>query len=104
MIRQFDVFPNPLRSGRDERPYLIVVQHNFHSELPTRVLLPLVPATAKLGSSRLSPTLIILDRKYALIATDVFTLPVHRLRDPVANLAHERSRIIAALDLVFTAV
>jgi len=104
MIRQFDVVPNPVRAGRDERPLLVAVQHNFHRDLPTRVLVPLLTAAAKVEQSRLSPVLTVLGKKYVLLATDIVTLALHRLGSPIANLEQDRDRIIAALDLVFTAV
>jgi hypothetical protein len=55
MSRQFDVFANPLRAGRQERPYLVDVQYAFFSERPSRVVVPLIVASAIRPERRLNP-------------------------------------------------
>ena len=44
------------------------------------------------------------DKPFYFDPTDLITLPVRVLRNPVANLAADGFRIAAALDLVFTGV
>jgi toxin CcdB len=104
MSRQFDVFANPVRVGRDERPYLVVVQHDLYGHLTTRVTAPLVVKDAVKEPSRLHPPLRVLGKIFFLLPEDLSTLPVRYLRNPVANLRIDRDRIIAALDLVFTGI
>lgn len=102
MSRQFDVFENPARNGREQRPYLIVVQHDFFDDRPTRVVVPLVTATAIRPELRLNPIVTVLRENYIVSPTEMVTISVRFLRDPIANLEAERDRIVAALDLVFT--
>ena len=104
MIRQFDVVRNPLKSGRDERPYVIVIQHAFLDDLPTRVVVPLTTASALRAQPRLNPAFKILGQSVRLSPTEPFSLLLRHLRNPVASLASERDRIVAALDLVFTGI
>ncbi|MDE3114713.1 MAG: CcdB family protein [Pseudomonadota bacterium] len=51
------------------------------------------------SSQKLEPV-----QTYYFDPTDSTTLPLARLRDPVANLQSERDKIVAALDLVFTGI
>ena len=104
MTRQFDVMHNPMRTGRESRPYVLVIQHDFLDELRTRVVVPLVVPSAMRMQSRLNPELDVLGQKLYLSPAEPFSLPTRLLRGPVANLEHERYRIVAALDLVFTGI
>ena len=103
MIRQFDVFPNPLRRGKEERPYLIVVQSDRFA-MTSRVCAPLVAERFLRPDGRLNPVFIVAGEKCYLHPVELITLPIHVLRSPVINLESDRYRIIAALDLVFTGI
>lgn len=104
MIRQFDVFRSPLKAGREQRPFVIVIQHVFFDDLPTRVVVPLVLGTAIHMQPRLNPVFKILGQSVHLSPTEPFALPLRNLSNPVANLEAARDRIVAALDLVFTGI
>ena|SRR5579872_954463 len=104
MIRQFDVFPSPVRSERAERPYVLVLQHKIFSAANSRALASLVVSNDSTFPERAMPGLRVRGRLYYLLATDLFTLPTKYLHTAVANLESDRDRIIAALDLVFTGI
>jgi len=104
MIRQFDVFRNPLKAGREQRPYVITIQHPFLDDLPTRVVVPLVTRTAITVQGRLNPAFRILGQEVHLSPTEPLSLSLRYLRNPVINLDADRDRIVAALDLVFTGI
>jgi hypothetical protein len=104
MIRQFDVFPNPFRAGRADRPYLIWVQHRFLDAAASRLVAPLSIERAFNHWPRLNPELLVLGQRLFLVPTDLASLSPKHLRAPVANLESDRDRIVAALDLVFTGV
>jgi len=104
MSLQFDVYPNPLRAGRAERPYLVDVQHALYCDRVSRVVAPLVVQSAIRPEARLNPVIHVLGQAYYFSPTEIFTITAKHLRNSVANLEAERSRIIAALDLVFTGV
>jgi toxin CcdB len=102
-ISQFDVFPNPVRQGREHKPFVISLQHRHLDHLHTRVAAPLV--TEFRGSpSRLNPVFVIGGQRVFLDPTDLGAMDVRLLRKPVANLESERYRIMAALDLVLTGI
>ena len=104
MTRQFDVYRNPLRSGRELRPFVLAIQRQFWDPLPTCVVMPLVVKAALDFQPRLNPAFKIEGQTLYLSPTEPLTLPTRLLRGPVANLEQERYRIVAALDLVFTGV
>jgi len=104
MIHQFDVFPNPMKGGRHERPYVVSLQHVSLDHYPTRLAAPLVVEGAMVPMGRMTPAFEIEGRRLRLSLTEIATLPVRLLRSPVANLEADRNRIVAALDLVFTGI
>ena len=104
MIRQFDVYRNPLRGSRDVRPYVLAIQHLFWDPLPTRVVMPLVTRATLDFQPRLNPAFEIGGQTVYLSPTEPIAMSTRFLREPVANLAQARDRIIGALDLVFTGV
>jgi toxin CcdB len=103
MIRQFDVFATPLRRGREERPYLVVVQSDRFAML-SRICAPLVAERFLKPDGRLNPLVVVAGQRCFLHPVELVTLPIHALRSPLANLEADRHRIIAALDLVFTGI
>lgn len=102
-IKQFDVVPYPIASGRKEKPYLVCIQHRRLDHVRTRLFATLI-ANTKIEDTRLNPEFKIEDKIVYLDPTDIVTLSVARLGDTVVNLEPQRDRIIAALDLVFTGV
>lgn len=103
MIRQFDVFPTPLRRGREERPFVIVLQSARIDNL-SRICAPLVDARFLDPDGRLNPAFRIAGKECYLHPVEMTTLPLRVLRDPVGNLEEAREKIIAALDLVFAGI
>lgn len=103
MIRQFDVYPTPLRASKQERPYVLVLQSSL-IDSQSRVCAPLVAERFIRPDGRLNPLFQIESLRCYLHPIELITLAVRVLRTPVANLESERARIIAALDLVFTGI
>ncbi len=56
------------------------------------------------GPSRLHPAIRLEGAVLYFDPTDFLSLPMKAMRAPIANLAGERDRIVAALDLVFTGI
>jgi len=104
MIRQFDVFPNPLKSGRRERPFVVSLQHYSLNHYPTRLVAPLAIDGAVVPMGRMTPLFDIAGQKLRLSPTEIATLAIRYLKAPIANLESQRDKIIAALDLVFTGI
>jgi toxin CcdB len=103
MTTQFDVFPNPSRRGRNERPFVVVLQIDW-IEMDSRVCAPLVAAQFIHPEPRLTPQFRIEGQFVHLHPAELLTVPTRLLRHAVFNLSAERDRIIAALDLVFVGI
>ncbi len=56
-MAQWDVYPNPSARSRDAVPFLVVVQSELLSSLPTRLVVPLVRSALAPGNlpARLAP-------------------------------------------------
>ena len=102
MIRQFDVFRNPLRAERAAKPFVVSVQHRRLDHLNTRVVAPLVIDAPIRDESRLYPTIAVESKTLHLDPTELIALPARLLGNPVANLEPQRAKIIAAIDIVLT--
>jgi hypothetical protein len=101
MSRQFDVFHNPLRAAKEERPFVIVIQSDRIDSIG-RVCAPLFAERFLKPFGRLNPQFVVLGQSCYFHPVELLTLPVRVLRDPVANLDADRDRLVAAIDLVFT--
>ena len=99
---QFDVYKNP-RGGL--YPLLLDIQTDLLGSLATRVVVPLV-ARKKYGApiTRLHPTATIGGVEYVLKFHDLAAVPASVLAQRVDSLAHRRTELVAALDLLFTGV
>ena len=104
MIRQFDVFRNPIRSGREDRPYVVSLQHSHLDELRSRVVAPLVRERIIKPGARITPRVIVLDEPLYFLPTEIVTLSTTYLRTPVANLDDYRRQIVDAVDMMFLGI
>jgi hypothetical protein len=102
-ISYFDVVSNPIPQHRKARPFYVCVQHTMLDYLRTRLMAPLLTANIK-QQSRLHPLLNVAGQTVVLDPTDLITMNLRYLGDPIANLAPESFRIIGAIDLVLTGV
>jgi len=102
-ISYFDVVPNPISQHRKARPFYVCVQHTMLDHLRTRLMAPLLSANMK-QHTRLHPVLDIAGQKVILDPTDLITMNLRHLGNPIANVASESFRIIGAIDLVLTGV
>ena len=85
-----------------EHSWLLDVQSDHVSGLPTRVVVPLLPAAKAPVASELNPLLVIDGDRFALMTELLAAVPRRALGRPRHSLAHERDAITRALDLLFT--
>ena len=104
MIRQFDVFRNPIRSGREDRPYVVNIQHSHLDDLRSRVVAPLVRERIIKPGARLTPRVIVLDEPLYFLPTEIVTLSTRYLQMPVANLEDYRRQMVDAVDMMFLGI
>src|SRR5262245_19896273 len=101
LMAQFDVYRNPSERTRRAMPLLLVVQHDSVSESSSVMVIPFAAPLKISSSSRLYPVFKVGQKEYMLLTPDMASMPRAALKEPVASLAQERNRIIAALDLLF---
>ena len=104
MIRQFDVFRNPIRSGREDRPYVVSLQHSHLDDLRSRVVAPLVRERIIKPGARLTPRVIVLDEPLYFLPTELVTLSTKYLQIPIANLEEYRRQIVDSIDMMFLGI
>jgi len=105
-MAQWDVYPNPAASSRDEVPFVIDVQSDLLRQLPTRFVVPLASSRRRqLGLPlRLVPAFELQGRSLHLLPQEAGAIPARLLRGVVANVREEAHRIVDALDTVVTGV
>jgi len=101
-MRQFDVFTNPSERASANVPFVIILQSDLVYQTKTVVVAPLVAAYGLRENQQLYPVLELEGRRVAVTVTELATLPRMALKRYVTSLEHERARIIAALDPLFT--
>jgi toxin CcdB len=103
---QFSVHRNANAATRAAFPFLLDVQSDLLSELATRVVVPLCPASAMKGRlvRTLMPTFAIESKQYAMITPQLAGISVRQLGPRVSDLSGKRVEIVAALDLHLTGI
>ena|SRR5690554_5174619 len=101
---QFDYYANP--QSRDWAPYVVDLQHEMLSSLGTRILAPLVISkpSGQPTMQRLNPVISIEGQEYFLSTTEMASVPLKALAECRGNLSAHRDELLAAVDLLFTAV
>ncbi|MDO5691895.1 MAG: CcdB family protein [Pseudomonadota bacterium] len=102
-MARFDVYPNP-GLHVDTTPYLLDVQTDLLSGLDSRVVVPLRSAErfaqVKIPE-RLMPLLDVNGTACLMETPKLAAVPERVLQKPVASLAHDQDRVLAALDFLF---
>jgi len=101
-MRQFDVLANPIPRARRALPFVMILQADLVETGRDRVVAPLAPSAAMPSlAGRLIPVVTLSEGAHALLVPSLTTMPAADLRQAVANLEHDRDRIMAALDYLF---
>ena len=105
-MTQFDVHRNANPASRARFPLLLCVQTDLLSDLNTRMVVPLCPASAMKGRilGHLTPILHVEGKPYAMLTLQMAGIAAKQLGAKVANLAAQRQEIITALDFLITGV
>lgn len=102
-MAQFDVFENPNEETNQAIPYLLDVQSDLLDTLSTRVVVPLVAASA-MGKAikHLNPEFTITNTSVFMSTAELAGVPVRSIGEKVGSLKDQRHEIVAALDFLFT--
>lgn len=97
-MARFDVY-----RMRDSADVVLDCQADLLTNLPTRFVVPLVPAERfRALYPRLNPVFKIDEDAYAMATQMAATVPRSRMADPIATLAGEQDAIMNALDMLLT--
>lgn len=102
-MAQFDVHRNPGRN-RDSIPYVVVLQSAVFDGYQRRVVIPLV-RKSHLGTihhAGFNPGFTIKGVAVVLHPLEIVSVPASALDEPIASLAAQGDRIIAAMDELLT--
>jgi toxin CcdB len=102
-MAQFDVFDNPNAETNEAIPYLLDVQADLLDTLSTRVVVPLVAASA-MGKAikHLNPEFTINNTAVFMSTAELAGVPIRAIGEKVGSLKDQRQEIVAALDFLFT--
>jgi toxin CcdB len=102
-MAQLDVYENPNPATQEEIPYLLDVQTSLLEGLVSRVVVPLVKASAMgKAAQRLNPRFTVGQTEVIMSTAEVAGIPTRLLGQKVDSLADRRGEIIAALDFLFS--
>lgn len=102
-MSQFDVYENLNEETRQAVPYLLDIQADLLSPLATRVVVPLLTASA-MGKviNHLNPMFTIKHHTVFMSTAELAGIHVRSLGKKVGSLKDQRDEIISALDFLFT--
>lgn len=103
-MAQFDVHKNKNPRTRSAFPFLVDVQSDLLEPLGTRVVVPLTKAAglAKTPVSHLTPPVLFDGETYVLITPQLAGIARVELGARVGTLAHEREKVLGAIDFFVT--
>lgn len=102
-MAQFDVYVNANPETKQTIPYLLDVQTDLLDNLATRVVVPLVAATAAgKAAKHLNPQFEIQRTPVLMSTAELAGVKLHALGERVCSLKAQRNEIIAALDFLIT--
>jgi toxin CcdB len=103
---QFSVHRNPNPATKATIPLLLDIQSDLVAELGTRVVVPLCPASAMKGKiiKVLMPAFEVEGKQYVMLTPQLAGISNKQMGAKVADLAHQRDAIVAALDLLITGI
>lgn len=94
---RFTVYKNPDGAG-----YLLDLQADVNSRFATRVVAPLLPVEdVPIYASSLNPVFTIEGQRVVMATQGMAAVPLAILKHPVSSLEHQRTEIVAAIDLLF---
>lgn len=96
-MRRFDVYENPEGGG-----YVLDVQADLLTSLHTRVVVPLMPASAApVPAKSLNQQFEVEGEPVVMVTQFLAAVPASLLKTTITNLESRRDDITAALDLLF---
>jgi len=103
---QFDVYKNPSKRSSTFFPYLVDIQHNYISDIDTRIVLPLGKAKyfKNKSMSKLQISLSYENEELFIITPQISSISRKLLNKPIGSLAHLRQEIIDSLDFAISGI
>jgi toxin CcdB len=102
-MAQFDVYENTNPETKRTIPYLLDIQADLLDNLTTRVVVPLITASAMgKAAKHLNPQFKIKRTAVVMSTAELAGVTVSILGEKVCSLKEQRTEIIAALGFLFT--
>lgn len=100
-MAQFDVYLNEESESKTFIPFLLDVQHDLHSGLLTRSVVPLVVISSpKDVVEKLCPCFNIAGKDVYMSTPEVAGYPVADLQSKIGSLKDSRNEVLAAIDFL----
>jgi toxin CcdB len=102
-MAQFDVYTNPNPETKKTIPFLLDVQTDLLNSLATRVVVPLISASAMVKAAKhLNPHFSIKRTTVIMSTAELAGVTLNSLGEKVGSLKEHQNEIIAALDFLIT--
>jgi len=103
-MAQFDVYINPQPGSRAQVPYVVDVQSDLLDMLPSRLVMPLMPAgtESKSAPRNLCPYIEVQGNAFVLMPHLCAPVGAKLLRKPIDSARSRASDITAAMDAVLS--
>ncbi|GMG86562.1 CcdB family protein [Biformimicrobium ophioploci] len=105
-MAQFDVYRNPSSRTRQMYPLLVDIQHDYLSDIATRIVIPLGRAEYFRGEGlgKLTPAIEYENESLFILIPQIASMESAKLNAPIGSLSHLRSEILGALDFAISGI
>jgi toxin CcdB len=100
-VRQYDLCHNKGR-GAKRSPYLLVIQRDMVSDLPTRLVAPVLRLPSKNAITKVMVPVVIEGEDLFISLPEIFSIDNNMLGAVVSNLDKLHENIVRALDMLVT--
>lgn len=99
---QCEGFINPISAARRVYPYVLVLQSDWATDSPERIVAPVVPRERMRSNAlRVTPIITIDGAEHLVLVPALTGVRARDLRDSIGSFASERQALLAAVDYLF---
>jgi toxin CcdB len=101
-MMQFEGFINPITAARASYPYVLVLQSDWVSGVPDRIVAPVVPREFLPHAALAATPMITIERiEHLVLVPALMGVRARDLRESIGSFASERNALLAAIDYLF---
>jgi len=102
-VEQFDIYLNPIKTGRKRFPYVCLLQNKLFDSFATRIV-AFVSSDESISFDKINDPITISSKKFFVCLNLIASIEASRLQEFVENISDNREALLAAHDALFIGI